>query len=275
MDFRADLHIHSYFSDGTHSPEEILYLAKEKKLKGLSITDHDTTEAYSDELFAIADDLNLFLISGVEISSQLFDSNVHILAYNFDLSSKPFQDFLQKVIEKRKDRNIQILKKLSEKNMDISEQELIEFTTSKNVSKTTVGRVHIAQLMCEKGYVKNLNEAFSLYIKDKGVCYVSGEKFSPKEVIDQIHKANGKAVLAHPSVIQSRKVINNLLEHEFDGIEVYYAKLFATEEKRWQKIADKHSLIATGGSDFHGENKPYLSLGCSWVNEETFNKLIS
>ncbi|NGX63863.1 MAG: hypothetical protein KR126chlam6_01281, partial [Candidatus Anoxychlamydiales bacterium] len=146
---------------------------------------------------------------------------------------------------------------------------------SKNVSKTTVGRVHIAQLMCEKGYVKNLNEAFSLYIKDKGVCYVSGEKFSPKEVIDQIHKANGKAVLAHPSVIQSRKVINNLLEHEFDGIEVYYAKLFATEEKRWQKIADKHSLIATGGSDFHGENKPYLSLGCSWVNEETFNKLIS
>ncbi|NGX48909.1 MAG: 5'-3' exoribonuclease [Candidatus Anoxychlamydiales bacterium] len=274
MDFRADLHMHSYFSDGTNSPQELLYLAKEKNLSAISITDHDTIDAYDDKLFEIADELGIRLLVGSEISSQLFNKTVHILAYGIDLHSKSFKIFLEKLWEKRRDRNIQILEKLSIKNIDISENDLIEFSRKTNISKTVLGRVHIAKLMIEKGYVKTLNEAFDEYIKDDGPCFVMGDRFTPKEVIDQIHMASGKAILAHPNVIKSSRVIDSLLEHDFDGIEVYYAKLYPMHEKKWLKIAEKKNLIASGGSDFHGTVKPFITIGCSWVDEKTFNKII-
>lgn len=275
MDFRADLHIHTHFSDGTNTPEEILHLAKKNNLSGLAITDHDTMAAYSDKLFNLAKDLDLQLMSGVEVSSELLNVSVHILGYNIDLSYKPFQDFLIKVQEKRNLRNIEILKKLNEKNIEISSEELAEFIKRKNIAKSVVGRVHIAQLMLEKGYVDSFIEAFSKYIKDDGPCYVHGSKFSCEKVIDQIHLAKGKAIIAHPSVFKSSRTLRTLLEHNFDGIEVYYAKLLPQDERRWERIANEKNLIATGGSDFHGTVKPYLSVGCSWVNEETFNRLLS
>lgn len=275
MDFRADLHIHTHFSDGTNTPEEILHLAKKNNLSGLSITDHDTMAAYSDKLFELAKDLDLKLISGVEVSSELSNVSVHILGYNIDLSYKPFQDFLLQVQEKRNLRNIEILKKLNEKNITISPEELDEFIKRKNIAKSVVGRVHIAQLMLEKGYVDSFIEAFSKYIKDGGPCYVLGSKFSCKQVIDQIHLAKGKAIIAHPSVFKSSKTLRTLLEYDFDGIEVYYAKLLPQDENKYLKIADEKNLIASGGSDFHGTVKPYLSVGCSWVNEEIFNRLLS
>jgi predicted metal-dependent phosphoesterase TrpH len=274
MDFRADMHMHSYFSDGTNSPEELLYLAKEKNLSAISITDHDTIDAYDDNLFELAKKLNIKLVVGSEISSQLFNTTVHILAYGIDLYSKSFKKFLKELCEKRRDRNIKILEKLRKNNIDISENDLIEYSNKTNISKTVLGRVHIAKLMVEKGYVKTINEAFDEFIKDDGPCFVMGDRFTPKEVIDQIHMANGKAVLAHPNIIKSRKVIDALLELDFDGIEVYYAKLYSVHERKWLKIAQKKNLIATGGSDFHGSVKPFITLGCSWVDEKTFNKII-
>ena len=266
--------MHSYFSDGTNSPEELLYLAKEKNLSAISITDHDTIDAYDDNLFEIAKKLNISLIVGSEISSQLFNTTVHILAYGIDLQSKSFKEFLKELWEKRRDRNIKILEKLLIKNIDISEKDLIEYCKKTNISKTVIGRVHIAKLMIEKGYVKTINEAFDEFIKDDGPCFVMGDRFTPKEVIDQIHMAKAKAVLAHPNIIKKSKVIDALLEHDFDGIEVYYSKLYPMHEKKWLKIAQKKNLIATGGSDFHGSVKPFITIGCSWVDEETFNKII-
>lgn len=275
MDFRADLHIHTHFSDGSNTPEEILHLAKENNLLGLSITDHDTTAAYSDELFDLANDLDLKLLPGVEISSGLANSTVHILGYNIDLSNKAFQDFLQQVQEKRNLRNIEILKKLNEKNIKITQTDLDEFIEKKNIAKTVVGRVHIAQLLKEKGYVESIVQAFSKYIKDDGPCFILGDKFAPQEVIDQIHLAGGKAIIAHPSTFKSFKTLRALLELNFDGIETHYAKLLPQEEKRWLKIASEKNWIPTGGSDFHGTVKPYLTLGCSWVSEDIFNRLIN
>lgn len=274
MDFRADLHVHSFFSDGTLSPEEILYLAKEQDLSAISITDHDTIDAYSDGLFEIAKKLNIKLVLGVEISSQLFGSTVHILAYNFDITSKSFNNFLIQLWERRQNRNILILEKLKEKNIEIFENELYEFGRKKNIPKTTIGRVHIAKIMIDKGFVKSIKEAFDNYLKDDGPCFVMGERFSPKEIIDQVHIADGKAVLAHPNLIKKSKTINALLELNFDGIEVFYAKLNPFDERKWLKIAEKKAFIPTGGSDFHGSIRPYIELGCSWVNEETFNKII-
>jgi len=274
MDFRADLHIHSYFSDGTMSPEEILYLAKENNLAGLSITDHDTIEAYTKELFDLAKKMEIRLIRGVEISSELNDEAVHILAYNFDVDNLIFKEFLNEVQKKRRLRNIGILKKLNEKKIQISEEELNNFTHKNNIAQTIVGRVHIAQLMVEKGYVNSFQKAFEFYLQDKGPCYVRGFKFLPNKIIDEIHKINGKAILAHPNLIKNKQVINNLLNLPFDGLEAYYGKLIFSQEQKWVEIAKKHNMLITGGSDFHGNIRPYITLGCSWVNEENFNNLI-
>ncbi len=275
MDFKADLHVHSFFSDGSFSPKKILYLAKEKKLSAISITDHDTIDAYNDELFTLANTLNIKLVIGSEISSQLFNSTIHILAYNLDRHFKKFKDFLDELFEKRRDRNIKILEKLKHKNIDISENDLIEYSQKEGISKTIIGRMHIAKFMVEKGYVKTINEAFDKFIKDGGSCFVMGDRFSPKEVIDQIHAAKAKAVLAHPHIIKNKKAIDALLEHDFDGIEVYYAKMPLAYEKKWLAIAKEKNLIPTGGSDFHGDAKPFITLGCSFVDEDIFNRIVN
>jgi 3',5'-nucleoside bisphosphate phosphatase len=275
MDFRADLHIHSYYSDGNLSPEEILLLAKKISLSGLSITDHDTIEAYNDELFDLAKKLELKLITGVEISSELDGENVHILGYNFDRNNVEFRQFLNEVQKKRTLRNSEIIKKLNQKKIEISEEELYAFAQKKNIAQTIIGRVHIAYLMFEKGYVNSIQKAFDDYIQDEGPCFVKGFKFSPDQIITQIHQAKGKAVLAHPNLLKSKKVIDKILKFSFDGIEVYYGKLFVGYEKRWLDVAKKNNLLITGGSDFHGDIRPYVTLGCSWVDEETFKKLLS
>lgn len=269
MDFQADLHCHSTVSDGTVTPSDLLYLAKENGLSALSITDHDTVKAYSKELFELAKELKIELLTGIEISASLNDETVHVLGYGFDCQSKVLDSFLKQVQEKRYLRNKMILEKLEAAGKPIREEELYN---SKEPS-ASIGRPHIAKLMVEKGYVKDFKTAFNEYLKDGGLCYVAGEKYSPDEVIDVLHKAKAKAVLAHPQQISQLDVLHKVLDMPFDGIEVYYGKMMWQKERRWLRIANKKGLLVTGGSDFHGYIKPFLSLGCSWVGKEHFDLL--
>jgi len=271
-EFRADLHCHSSCSDGSDDPQVLLRLAKQAGLKGLSITDHDTFDAYTPELFSDAGELDIRLITGIEISSEQDDVSVHILGYNFDLHSEGLKQFLILMQQRRNERNRAILKKLAEKKMPIEEAELLEFAAQLR-SKRTIGRPHIAQMMIHKGYVKTIREAFDRFLREGGLCYTPGIKYSPREVIDEIHKANGKAVLAHPHFFRKGSFLRKLFDQPFDGIECYYAKLAKELEHPWIKIAKERNWIATGGSDYHGSLKPHISLGCSWVNEHTFELL--
>ncbi|PIS03114.1 MAG: phosphatase [Chlamydiae bacterium CG10_big_fil_rev_8_21_14_0_10_42_34] len=267
-DFRADLHCHSTCSDGSDPPEVLLRLAKEVGLKGLSITDHDTIAAYTPELFAEAQTLGIQLLPGMEISSELEGTSVHILGYGFDVHSQKLNEFLTLMQTKRNERNRGILKRLADRKMVILEEELKTFAANRSI-----GRPHIAQLMVRKGYVKTEREAFDHYLREGGLCYTSGIKFTPKEVIEQIHLANGKAVLAHPHFIKKHSFLKKLLDLPFDGIECYYSMLAKAQELPWVKLAKDKDLIATGGSDYHGEIKPHIRLGSSWVNEEIFEQL--
>ena len=269
MEFQADLHCHSNISDGELTPSELLYLAKKNGLSGLSITDHDTINGYTKDLFDLAKELEIELLSGIEISSSLNNETVHILGYGFDYNSKVLKSFLDEVQEKRYNRNILILEKLAGVSIKIEEKELY----GKQDRNVTIGRPHIAKLMVEKGYVKDFKTAFNEFLKDGGLCYVAGEKFSPNEVIDILHEASAKAVLAHPQQISKLDVLNAVLEMPFDGIEVYYGKMMWHKEKRWLRIAKRKGLLITGGSDFHGDIKPFLNLGCSWVSKEHFDLL--
>lgn len=268
-EFRADLHCHSTFSDGTLSPEQLVSLAKERGLKGLVITDHDTVEAYPSVL-KMAAAAGLSCITGVEFSAIHNGVNVHILGYSFSPQNSFIHELCQRHQQRRLQRNQAILERLAENEMPITDEELL--AASDNV-KGTIGRPHIALAMVKKGYVSDVAEAFRLYIGEDKPCYVRGNLFSVEETLSIIHQANGFALIAHPHLIKHSQIIPQLLSMNFDGLEGYYAKLPSIQNARWVKIAQKKNWIVTGGSDFHGDIKPTIGLGSSWTNEETFNFL--
>lgn len=263
-DFRADLHIHSTFSDGTFTPKEIVLLAKEIGLKGLSITDHDTIEAY-DTLFDLTKEHGLEVITGVEFSTYCNGQSVHILGYNFDVHNENLLKFCKSHQERRKERNLAMLKKLKAVGKEIKEEEILAFN-----DKST-GRPHIALAMINRGYVSSVQEAFNLYLGENKPCYVQGKIFSIEETMEIIHGAGGIAVIAHPHLVTPPSLLNHVLKLPFDGIECWYSRFSPDHEARWIAIADKNGWIKTGGSDFHGAVKPQTPLGCSWVNRERFD----
>lgn len=267
--FKADLHCHSIFSDGTFSPEEILELAHQLGLQGLSITDHDTVNAYERALIS-AKDKNIQLISGVEFSTTHRGSSVHLLGYAFDVNAPSIKDLCLKHIERRTRRIEKILHLLKTHGMPLQKE---DFSKESLLPNHPIGRPHIAQAMVKKGYISSVQEAFHSYLGDQRLCFVPGESFSVEETIEAIHSAKGFAVIAHPHLIKNEQVALDLLNMPFDGIEGYYARFFSHQEKRWIKIGERKGWIVTGGSDFHGTIKPNNPLGCSWVNEETFKIL--
>lgn len=268
LNFRADLHCHSTFSDGSQTPEEIIRQAKESGLSGLSITDHDTIDAYK-TAFLLAAKYNLDLIPGVEFSAVHRSHSVHILGYSFSLKNLLIQQLCQKHFQRRIHRYKAILELLARENMPISEKELIE----QYPSHTNIGRPHIALVMMKHGYVKSIEEAFFRFLGEGKSCYVRGESFSVEETIRVIHEGGGLAIIAHPHLMKRSDILKDLLEMNFDGIEGYYANFGLEVNKRWIEIGKKKNWIITGGSDSHGNIKPQISLGCSWVDEATFDIL--
>lgn len=261
-DFRADLHCHSSCSDGTVSPEGLVALAIKSGLSGLSITDHDTVDAYAVALPA-AKKTGLKLVSGVEFSASHRRRGVHVLGYAFNLDSPHIAAWCRQHTNRRRARNAAMLQRLADLDMPVTEEEI-------PAAAGTVGRPHIAQAMIKKGYVRDANAAFKKFLGEGKPAYVQGTTFSVEETIDVIHKAGGFAVLAHPMLIQRNTIVKDLLQMEFDGLEGYYSRIPDDQERAWQQIAQHKGWLITGGSDFHGDVKPRIPLGCSWVGEETF-----
>ena len=230
--FRADLHCHTTCSDGTFSPEQLLHLAKEKELSGISITDHDTIEAYCTAP-AIAKQLGIKLGSGVEFSSVFQNLSVHILGYDFDLDSPAIVKLCERHRLRRTERNKRILENLSRLGMPIFEQ---EFPAGK---EHTIGRPHIAHLMIKKGYVATMREAFGLYIGDGKPCFDPGVGISSEETIKAIHQGGGKAFIAHPHLLEHARKIKHLLQLPFDGLECYYARFPLERESPGSRLLRK------------------------------------
>lgn len=272
-EFRADLHCHTTCSDGSLSPQEIIRLASSIGLKGLSITDHDSIDAY-DTALPVAKELSIEMIPGVEFSANHRNISVHILGYAFSLDNENIRLFCQRHQQRREKRNRAILELLAKHGMPITEDELLasvmEFAPLMHKS---IGRPHIAQAMIHKGYVESVYEAFAKYLKEGKPCYAAGDIFTVEETINVIHQAKGLAIIAHPHLIENAGLLHQLLEMNFDGLEGYYARFPILQEERWIKIAQKKGWLITGGSDFHGVVKPTIPLGCSWVNEAVFRQM--
>jgi predicted metal-dependent phosphoesterase TrpH len=271
--FRADLHCHTTCSDGSLSPLEVVRLAKEVGLSGLAITDHDSIDAYPMAL-PLANELGIEMVTGIECSSVHNNVSVHILGYAYPVDSPVLKTFCQRHHQRRANRNRAILEQLTKHNMIVSEAEIAALQGDDIPEEhRTIGRPHIAQVMLQKGYVTSIAEAFHKYLADGKCCFVSGESVSTIETIEVIHKAGGLAMIAHPHLISNARLLRQLLELPFDGLEVYYARMHPNANQKWVRIAESKGWMMTGGSDFHGAIKPNIPLGASWSSEEAFRKL--
>jgi len=265
--FRADLHSHTTYSDGSLSPSELVELAHVSNLSAISITDHETLSAYPEAIQA-ASHYQIMLGTGVEFSSYLKGYGVHILGYDVSLHAEDLYIFCKSHRESRQQRNRDILKRLAYKGMPLEEKELESVSSCSD----SPGRPHIALAMVKKGYVKNTQEAFRLYIGEGRPCFCPGFPFSISQTIDVIHAAGGKAFLAHPQFL-NREILFEALTYPLDGLECHYGGYPPEQEKKWVQLAKKHHLLISGGSDFHGQPRPHIRLGSSWVNRHLFNQI--
>ena len=249
MTSKYDLHIHSSYSDGTDSPKEILDKAKELGITNISITDHDTIKA-TKEARDYANKLNINYVNGVELSTFSL-MEVHILGYGFDANNDFLQTTLNDFSQKRKERVKKILEMLAKQKIIINEEDLVE--------SDSIGRLHVANALVNKGYVSSIPEAFDRYLGAKGCAYLPSRRITPFEGVDIIKKAGGIPVIAHPLRFLQTKILNDLIEglkkYGLGGIEVYYNTHDEQTRKELYSLAQKNKLLATGGTDYHGKNR--------------------
>ncbi|MEK6563831.1 MAG: PHP domain-containing protein [Candidatus Omnitrophota bacterium] len=249
----ADLHTHTYFSDGTFSPQEVIALAKKEGLSCISITDHDSIDAYLSFPFQEED---VELIPGIELTADLNNIEVHILGYLVDYQELWFQEKLREIRRERVSRLEEMCAKLSALGMLISADEVLEFT-----GNAAVGRLHLARMMVKKGFVSSAQEAFNRFIGDGRSAYVSRFRLKPGEAIALIRKAGGVPVLAHPYSLANQELIPGFVQDGLMGLEAIYPEHTNSQVKRYKELAQKYGLLVTGGSDCHGQAKPEVKMG--------------
>lgn len=260
MTDKIDLHTHSTASDGTLTPSELAKAARIAKLRAIALTDHDTTDGVC-EFLKECGMLGIEGIAGVEISAE-YDKEMHILGLFINPDDADLKEKLGHLKSARETRNRKMLERIRENGMDISEEDVIP----KGADMRSIGRAHFARAMVNKGYVKDTNEAFVKYLKRGNPCYVKRITYSPEESIRLIKNAGGIAVLAHPVYItedrgELRSLLSTLREYGLDGAECFYNSYSAAFSKMCCEICDSLGLLKSGGSDFHGANKPDIALG--------------
>ncbi|HEY8911615.1 MAG TPA: PHP domain-containing protein [Desulfosporosinus sp.] len=266
--YEADLHCHTIASDGLLTPTELVRLASELGLQGIGITDHDTIQGWKE-----AEEAGVYyqvrILRGIELSTEWQGKEVHILGYELDGSSNYLNDKLKYLRQAREQRMLKILDRLEVQGIHICVDEVQQFAQGESI-----GRPHIAHALMERGYVRNIGEGFDRYIGTGAPAYVPRYKLTPEEGIDLIRKAHGVAVLAHPGVHRLEAGIPVWVEMGLQGIEVLHSEHTAEDETRYRGIAQQYHLLATGGSDFHGETiKPGVALGGWGVTMDVLDQI--
>lgn len=264
MERRIDLHMHSTISDGSLTPKEIIDEAVKNGVDTISICDHDSLDAYTDELFEYAKKNNINLIKGVEISTQ-GEVGVHVLGYNFDLNNKDLLDALYRLKNSRHIYLHDVAKKLEEFGYKVNVEELdkVEAVTKAHIATDIVTNKANEELLLKTfGHIPNMGEFIETIMNEGCPAYVKKNTITPKEAAEVIRKAGGKAVLAHPvgykyeNDLEIEDVQRIVDEMNPDGIEAYYHYVDrynnrVDEVAKWKEFAIKNNKFMTIGSDFH------------------------
>lgn len=265
----SDLHTHTNFSDGNLTPEELLDKAKNIGLKYLAITDHDTVDGvkyiYENGIYP---EKNLKIIFGVEFSALNPDYDVHIVGYNIDIYNGALSDMINEVIEARWIRFTEIIKNLQDRKYSIREADVLQVTGSSR----SIGRAHIARALVKKGMFKSIREAFEKMLGKGKPAYAPRYFPEVDKVVDVIRQAGGQAMLAHPGLVGSDTLVEELCR-KVDALEVYYPAHKPLDIQKYLGIAKKFNLMVGGGSDFHGVGSKYVdSLGDYTIPDEVAEK---
>ncbi|MCD7894458.1 MAG: PHP domain-containing protein [Erysipelotrichaceae bacterium] len=263
-----DLHCHSTYSDGTCTPLEILELAQQLDLHQLAITDHNGINGALNAKKIIQEkNLDINFVIGCELSVDYYNREVHLLGY-FNIQQDHFDSLLEFIEEGRKEKlrsQLVMIEKLNHMGLSMSYEEIKDMFPN-----TVINRVHMCKVLMDKGYISSVNEGFDKYLGEGKPCYESKKCGSLEKAVEAIHHENGKAVLAHPFqyVDKDMEVYLSDALSLLDGIECFHPSANHQQSLELLDICQRYHLISTGGSDFHGDNKPNIQLGCQNVKDQ-------
>lgn len=256
MERRIDLHLHTFHSDGTFSPEEVVRRAKGLGLAAISVTDHDTVAGIPAALRAAEADSwegsgqALEIIPGVEMTVVFRDRELHVLGYGVRIEDPEFSAFLGRMQEYRLDRIRKMIDRVRERGAQVTFEEVTAIA-----GPGSVGRPHLAEAMIRKGFVGSLKEAFDRYLGDDAPCFVRGATLTVPDAVRLIRDAGGVAVLAHPHRLVEDDWMPELVQAGIQGIEVYHSDHPPAVAEKYRRMAEAKGLLITGGSDCHGARK--------------------
>jgi predicted metal-dependent phosphoesterase TrpH len=265
----ADLHLHTNFSDGTYTPEELVAQAKKHGLAAIALTDHDTVEGCPRAAAACAA-AGIEFVAGSELTAEQNGNEIHILGYFLDTQNSKLLSEIAKFQAVRQNRIREMVSLLNELNVPLEADEVFALANCRSP-----GRPHVARAMVKAGYVESLDEAFERFLKKNRPAWVPKAKMFALDAIELIHQAGGLAVMAHPGLNRSDQVIPALVDAGLDGIECFHTKHPHATSEHYLQIAKKFSLLVTGGSDCHGMSKGKPLIGGTKLPYQYFEKLKS
>ena len=245
----ADLHLHTHFSDGTYSPEELVGQARRHEFAAVALTDHDTVEGCPPTAQACAA-AGIEFIPGTELTAEQDGHEIHILGYCLDIQDPRFLEEIGKFQAVRQNRIREMVARLNQLNVPLREEKVFELANCR-----APGRPHVARALVESHLCANLDEAFERFLKKNRPAWVPKFKMSAEEAIGLIHRAGGAAVMAHPGLNRTDDVIPGMAEAGLDGIECFHTKHTSAMGEHYTRIAERLGLLVTGGSDCHGASK--------------------
>ena len=265
----ADLHLHTYHSDGTRSPKEVIDVAQSHGLEIIAISDHDNLAAYY-EIHPYARERGVTLISAIELSCLFESVDVHILAYAFDPHDERIDARLRGFRETRAQRGHAIVERLRTLGYDIKAERVDQLAGG-----GAMGRPHVARALVEAGYVASVAEAFDKLLGTGKPGYVEKERFRVSEAVSLIRGAGGVTSVAHPTLYPDHeRLVPKLLDGGIDGIEVMHPDVDALNRERYTNLARFRGKMTTGGSDDHGSVKTSETLGTIKVPESMIGPIL-
>ena len=251
----ADLHLHTQFSDGTFTPEELVLRAQQNGLACIAVTDHDSVEGCARAAAACAA-VKMDFIPGAELTAEHADTEVHILGYFLDITDEEFLARIARFQVVRQNRIHEMVAALNQLGIPLKAESVFALANCKSP-----GRPHVARALVKEKLIGNLDEAFDKYLKKGRPAWVPKTKMSALEAVNLIHQAGGLAVIAHPGLNRTDEIIPDLVDAGMDGIECFHTKHSTVMSERYLEIADKYHLLVTGGSDCHGYSKKAPLIG--------------